>query len=251
MNRLRFINTFEQMNPSRVLYIIALFNIATVACMAQQVYTAEHFGSPGTQNLYSRHQAGFTNDEISLSGADTVWNVYNLEPDTLLLSEIVTHTELIDLFAFTALCGFGGIPALSCVSIYNGTQQAWLQNDSATLIQFAISDFQRYQRKTSTMLLETFFGFTADLGETTFPAVIVYPTPDTVLQFPLTFGDSLTSRTTWSLDLSPTGQNIQYVSHQTRTSKVDGWGDLITRFDTLQGVVRVRAENPAHGYTND
>jgi hypothetical protein len=209
--------------------------------MAQQVYQSGHYGSPGTQYLYSRHSMGFTNDEIITSGPDLTWDVSHLPASDLDVWEIVTRDQEIDGLTFTLLCGLGGLDAFTCLNIYNSTQQAWVQTDTQTLIQFELTDITSFQRKTSQYLLETFFGFTVDLNGSPLSAVIVYPSPDTILQFPVTFGDSLSSFTTWMIDLSPTGQNIQYRSRQHRTTKVDGWGDLITPFDTLHDLLRVRA----------
>ncbi len=208
---------------------------------AQQVYQSQHYGGPGTQQLYSRHLVGFTNDDIISHGADATWDISALTASDLILSEIVTRDEAIDAFTFTALCSFGGINVFTCLNIWSNTQQAWLIQDTQSLVQFAITDLQRFQRKTPTLLLETFLGFTVDLGGSPTPVAIVYQAADTTLTFPMTYEDSLSSRIAWGLDLSATGQNIQYLSHQFRTSKVDGWGTLITPYDTLHDVLRVRA----------
>lgn len=55
------------------------------------------------------------------------------------------------------------------------------------------------------------------------------------------YDDTISSQITWGLDLSPTGQNIQYVSHQDRLSAVDGWGTLVTPFGTFAEALRVRS----------
>jgi hypothetical protein len=71
--------------------------------------------------------------------------------------------------------------------------------------------------------------------------VIVYQNPDTILHFPVTYGDQYASSTSWLLDLSPVGQNIRYESHQQRETKIDSWGTLVTPYQTFENVVRMRS----------
>jgi hypothetical protein len=230
------------MKTTRHLSITLLFNIIVLAGICgQPVYQSSDYGGQGTQYLYSRHLQGFTNEQIMSGGADIEWNVSTLEATTLNVSEIVSRDEGIDAVTFTTFCSLGGLSLFSCLNIYNSTQQTWLQADTQTLIQFDISDLKRFQRKTAQQLQETFFGFTVDFGSP-IEAVVVYQTPDTVLKFPMAYEDAHTSEITWMLDLAATGMDIQYVSHQSRTSTVDGWGTLITPYDTLYDVLRVRAE---------
>jgi hypothetical protein len=72
-------------------------------------------------------------------------------------------------------------------------------------------------------------------------AVVVYSNPDTILQFPVTYGDSFTSNIHWQIDLSPIGQNVQYQSYQTRVTTIDAWGDVITPLQTFENAVRMRS----------
>jgi len=235
-------DTFVLMKRNCALSIALIFNIIGIQLLnSQQIYQSQDYGTAGTQYLYSRHLVGFTDNEILLSGADVEWNISALEANVLNLSEIVPRDVAIDLFTFTTLCSLGGINPLVCLNIFQSTQQAWLQTDTQTLIQFDITDLQRFQRKNAQYLFETFFGFTVDIGNP-LSAVVVYQSPDTVLHFPMEYEDAHTSRITWMIDLAATGQDIQYVSHQSRSSVVDGWGTLITPYDTLYDVLRVRAE---------
>jgi hypothetical protein len=225
------------------LSIALIFNIAYLASVSgQQTYQSADYGGAGIQYLYSRHLLGFTNDDIMSSGADVTWNIRSLDASALNVSEIVTRDGGIDAVTFTTFCTLGGINLFSCLNTFNSTQQTWLQSDTQTLIQFNISDLKRFQRKTALQLQETFFGFTVDLGGSPIEAVVVYQTPDTVLRFPMAYEDTHMSRIKWMIDLAATGMDIQYVSHQSRASTVDAWGTLITPYDTLHDVLRVRAE---------
>ena len=209
---------------------------------AQQTYGSQHYGGPGTQQLYSTHLTGFTNDEIIAHGADTVWNVSNLIATDLILSEIVARDEAMDGFTFLTMCQLSELMGgFACLTIYANTQQAWSMQGSQTILQFELNNLRRFQRKTQTQLLETFLGFTVDLGGAPTTFAVIYNMSDTVLTFPMMYDDSLSSRISWSINLAAIGQNVQYHSHQHRTTKVDGWGTLITPYDTLRGVLRVRS----------
>ena len=119
---------------------------------------------------------------------------------------------------------------------------ALLSQDSLDLFGFSLQDLQRFQRKTNSFLFENFFGFNVDLGGLPTQAVIVYNDPDTILQFPVEYGNSWNSNIQWSIDLSITGQNIMYASNQSRSTVVDAWGTVMTPYDTFTNVVRLRSE---------
>lgn len=65
-------------------------------------------------------------------------------------------------------------------------------------------------------------------------------TIDTEYEIPFTYGDSWTSDSYIYVDLNPAFNGI-FQRYQYRTSEVDGWGTLTTRFGTFE-VVRVRTE---------
>lgn len=215
--------------------------LASFQVLAQQVYTSAHYGSPGTQQLYSSHFDGYDESLIIQGGEDITWDVSGLAASGLSYSDIVTRDQGLDIVTFTTACALSGINVFACLGIWNNTQQVWQQQDTQFLIFFPVTDVQRFQRKTATQLLETFFGFTLDFGGAPTPFAVVYQSPDTVLTFPVSFGTSHTSRISWGLNLQPAGFDIQYQSNQTRTSTADAWGTVITPFDTLREVIRVRA----------
>jgi hypothetical protein len=72
--------------------------------------------------------------------------------------------------------------------------------------------------------------------------VIVYQVPDTIMHFPVAYGDNWTSETRYGLDLNPAGENIIYHAIQTRVTTIDGWGTLQTPYDTFENVIRLRSD---------
>lgn len=69
-----------------------------------------------------------------------------------------------------------------------------------------------------------------------FPVPFLFSPPDTLLEFPAVYGDSFHS-------LAEFGTNIPGVGFYggtiERITRVDGWGTLVTPFDTFQDVVRI------------
>ena len=207
---------------------------------AQQQYFAHHYGGPGTIYLYNSI-FGFNQDSMLLqSGPGVTWDLSITDPLTH-TTRIVTKEQAIDYFTYLTICSFGGNDVFSCASIWNSTDQVWLNTDTLTLFQFSLTNSQRFQKRTNTQLLENFLGFTADIGGSSMNAVVVYSNPDTILHFPVTYGESFTSDIHWQIDLTPIGQNVQYQSHQTRATTIDAWGDVITPLQTFANAVRMRS----------
>jgi hypothetical protein len=218
------------------------FSLAfTSALPAQQVYRSADYGGQGTIYLYNR-LAGFNQDtSITQAGADVTWDLSTAVDLNTHASEIVSPDQGIDFFTFLTICALGGHTIIECSSTWSNTQQAWVLQDSISLFDFVLQDLKRFQRKTNNYLLENFIGFNVDLGGINQGAVIVYNKPDTILHFPIVYGDQYTSNTNWALDLSATGQNIQYQSQQNRTTSIDAWGTLVTPYQTFTDVVRMRS----------
>ena len=229
------------MRFTNLILLSLLTTWAIVPVPAQQQYFAQHYGSPGTIYLYNSI-FGFNQDSMLLqSGPDLTWDLSNT--DTLThTTRIVTKEQAIDYFTYLTICSsLGGHDVFDCVNIWNNTDQAWLNTDTLTLFQFSLTNSQRFQKRTNARLLENFLGFTADIGGSSMNAVVVYSNPDTILHFPVTYGENFTSNIHWQIDLSPIGQNVQYQSYQTRSTTIDAWGDLITPLQTFENAVRMRS----------
>jgi hypothetical protein len=230
------------MKNSKLAILIACAAISTQMLSAQQVYQAHHYGSPGEEYLYNRFTSGFSNEDMTASGANITWDMStNLALNTHLV-EIVEPAEGINQFNFLTICPLGGLSALECLELWTNTDQAVLLKDSLILLDFTLRNLQRYQTKENNLLLENFIGFTVDLGGLPTQAVIVYQNQDTVIHFPVQYGNEWTSKTTYGLDLNPAGENILYSATQTRITTIDGWGTLMTPYDTFENVVRLRSE---------
>ncbi|HJW30720.1 MAG TPA: hypothetical protein VJ508_15910, partial [Saprospiraceae bacterium] len=207
----------------------------------QQVYNANDYGGPGTIYLYN-DLFGFQQDTIlTRSGTDVTWDLSSFTNIRTHPEKIVAKEAAFDFFTFLTICALGGHNALDCANIWNNTDQAWLVTDTVSLFQFSLTDLQRYQTISNSSLLENFLGFNAHLGTMNVAAVVVYQNPDTILHFPVVYGDHFTSSTAWTIDLAPAGQNVKYTSHQQRETSIDAWGDILTPNQTFNNVVRMRS----------
>jgi len=233
---------FLGMNTKKLLILGVTFLMCVQLLTAQQEYKASHYGEPGDQYLYNRLPLGFSNQVVTQDGENVIWDLstnLNLNTHT---NQVVEPGEGISQFTFLTVCSLSGLSTFDCLAVWNSTDQAVLLKDTLFLLDFELYNLQRYQSKVSNLLLENFIGFTVDLSGTVTQAVIVYQNPDTVLHFPIFYGNEWTSATTYGLDLTPAGQNILYEAIQTRETRVDGWGTLMTPYDTFTNVVRLRSD---------
>ena len=226
-----------------------IFSLAIGSCLsiaqsvnAQQVYQSNHYGSPGDVYLYNRFASGFSNDGMSAAGTNIIWDMSTNNELNTHINQIVEPGEGIDQFTFLTVCALGGLSPLDCISVWNNTEQCVELKDTLQLLNFTLYDLQRYQNKIPNVLLENFIGFKVNLSGLATQAVIVYQIPDTILHFPVAYGDTWTSHTNYGLDLNPAGQNILYSSSQSRITTIDGWGTLMTPYDTFTNVIRLRSD---------
>ncbi len=230
------------MQTKKLLLPFGILLICFQMLTAQQEYKASDFGDPGDLYLYNRLPLGFSNQVVTQDGENVTWDLStNLNLKTH-INQVVEPGEGISQFTFLTVCSLSGLSTFDCLAVWNSTDQAVLLKDTLFLLDFELYNLQRYQSKVSNLLLENFIGFTVDLGGTVTQAVIVYQNPDTVLHFPIVYGNEWTSSTTYGLDLAPAGQNILYQAIQTRQTRIDGWGTLMTPYDTFENVVRLRSD---------
>lgn len=233
---------FLRMQSKKLLFILTAWTICLQVLSAQQVYQAIHYGEPGDIYLYNRVNSLMINDEITKSGAGVTWDIGSAAGLSTHANRILQPGEGINQFNFLSVCTLGGFSTGDCFAVWNSTDQAVQLKDTLLLLDFILYDLQHYQAKVSNLLLENFIGFTVDLGGTPTQAVIVYQVPDTIMHFPVAYGDNWTSETRYGLDLNPAGQNIIYNAIQTRITTIDGWGTLQTPYDTFENVVRLRSD---------
>lgn len=230
------------MKSNYLLLILSVWIAFIQAATAQQVYQATHYGEPGDIYLYNRFSPRLLNDEITKSGEGITWDMGSSSGLKTHPNRILEPGEGINQFNFLSVCNLGGFSIGDCLDVWNNTDQAVQLKDTLFLLNFILHDLQRYQAKAEDLLLENFIGFTVEIGGTPTQAVIVYQVPDTIMHFPVNYGDNWTSETRYGLDLNPAGQNILYHSIQTRVTTIDGWGTLETPYDTFENVLRLRSD---------
>jgi len=225
-------------------YLLLCFLIAFIGynSSAQQIYQASHYGKPGDIHLYNRFSPVAFNDELTKTGEGITWDLSAQNGLHTHPVSVIEPSEGISQFNFIPLCTLSGLSLLDCSAVWSSTDQAVQLADSLHLLHFILSDLQRYQAKVSNLLLENFIGFDVEIGGSPTHAVIVYQVPDTVLHFPISYGDQWTSSTRLSLDLNAAGQDILYNATQTRLTTIDSWGTLQTAYDTFENVIRLRSD---------
>ena len=230
------------MNSLRYLFLLLTLIAPLQWLAAQQVYESHHYGVPGDAHVYNRFTPGELNDILTTVGEGITWDLSNQSGLNLHLNQVLEPGEAMNQFNFLAICSFGGFSAGECFEIWDNTEQATQLADTLLLLDFILHSLQRFQSRSENLLLENFIGFTVELAGTPTQAVIVYQNQDTIMHFPVNYGNSWTSSTSYGLDLNPAGQNILYTSKQTRVTTIDSWGTLQTPYDTFENVIRLRSD---------
>jgi hypothetical protein len=105
------------------------------------------------------------------AGADLTWDLSNTSVKTSFPRSSQKKQHLIT--SLPDNLQFRWTSIFDCVSIWGATDQAWVNIDTLTLFSFSLYNSQRYQKQTTSLLLDN-LGFTADIGSGNQPAVVVY-----------------------------------------------------------------------------
>jgi hypothetical protein len=153
-------------------------------------------------------------------GADTLWNFTNLEP----------LNQKIDSFMSVSLT-----PPAYWLYFIPGIETNLASPRTSGLIPgIPITDAFNFYNKTTGAFYDLGYALTVQ----GIPLPLKYDKPDVYYKLPFTYGDQWTSESALALSI-PTF--AYYGSSRSRTSKVDGWGNISTPFGTFE-TVRVKSE---------
>lgn len=177
--------------------------------------------------LFTSVPPGVNSVDVNLTGANSIWNVIPLKNGTTAFQKFypVNMTPIDFQLAFFGsdyaqpLLGnqtLAGLPVTDAYEFYN-----YAGNDSRLEIK----------------------GFAAhmSLQGIPFPLLGVYNGADVLYRFPLNFGDTDSSNSSYSVSVPPTTPFATIKRKQKRVNLVDGWGSMTTPAGTFD-VLRVRSE---------
>lgn len=235
---------------------------------AQRTYFSSSFAQSGDSFLVSQVSLfDLGNEDFRPTGANVVWDHHNLYPFSQRIRSFTTPTATGFLPSYLLTCAFncfntcynnclgtGGINVIctglcnaqcntTCLTSWGANfNLAELTNDSINLGITSLTQVYNLYKKDNSGLYQN--GIGARISN--IPLVVAYDAPDKVYRFPLRYGDSTSSVSSYAIKLDSipgTGINFSfsYKHAQTRSNYVDGWGTLITPYATYDSVLKHRS----------
>ena len=224
----------------KYLYII-FFTIFFSAVQSQVSYTSGNYATGNYDIPMTTVISGIIPFNFDTTGANILWDYSGLGMDVSGKKYTVTASGSGYQAPYITQCILNG-GGFACLTKWNGlTNIGVVDLDTLDAIVFTLFDVMTMARKNTGTLVGNVKGLKIkDTTGLTVPIVAEYSESDTILTFPFTFQDSGKSSGQWGLDLNSIGQNIQYKVSYVRNWEVDGWGQLITPFQTHNNVLKIK-----------
>lgn len=253
----------------RLLYSIAILCLLFPSITnAQFSYTSNNFASVGDSFLVSTVPIfELFNKDFDNTDTNYTWNYGNLSPNTQRIVEYISPSRTGFQAPYILTCTFNcyndcytdcmnnnGISFIcqgyctttcggSCLQNWNNDfNLAELVNDSLDLGVIVLTDVYNLYKKSAGRLEQNALG----IKISNIPIVVPFTSPDVIYSFPMQYGDTSVSSSSYSIKLDSipgTGINfgLEYKHAQTRMNVVDGWGDLTTPYGYFPDVIKMKS----------
>jgi Secretion system C-terminal sorting domain len=191
-----------------LLYLLLSFSLTN----AQITIDDTDFPSAGDTVIYSTVSPLTPGIDLTLTGPNYLWDFSNL----------LSNGQRAD--TFITVGSTGTIYGLYFTFVVNANMAS--RGSLPSVPGIGIGDVYNFYKKNTSGFLQV--GVGASLNGQEVP--IGYSAKDTVYKFPLDFGDHDSSFSVFGISLPGLGS---YNGEQNRINDVDGWGSIITPFDTL------------------
>ncbi len=204
-------------------------------------YTSSNYASGNYSMPMTTVTSGLLTENFDTTGSNVTWDYSALGMDASGNRFTVTPSSSGYQAPFISQCVLAG-GGFTCLTKWNSlTNIGVLDIDSLDALVFTLYDVMTMAKKTNNKLIGNVKGLKIkDSTGISIPIITEYSSPDTILNFPFTYLDSNSSYGAWGLDLSSIGQNIQYKVTYNRKWKTEGWGTLITPYQTHSNVLKVK-----------
>lgn len=218
--------------------LLALF----LSSFGQSTYTSENFAAPGTNYTFSRY-TGFDLNIIPFAstGENKTWNFSQTGVTSQINKSFLSPDATGYRESFIASCALNGGNFFNCISQwYTLTNLATPLQNNLDLWEVQLSNIVEFQKINNESLQTTILGASILKDGTTLPLTLSYTEADVVFSFPINYTNKDTSKSSYSIDLTPFQFDLKYFNRQERINFVDGWGTLITPFKTHHQVLRIK-----------
>ncbi|TNE53332.1 MAG: T9SS type A sorting domain-containing protein [Bacteroidetes bacterium] len=204
---------------------------------SQITYTSDNYAAVSDSFHISVANSGFGAHDFTQSGANVNWDFsalgLNQQKDQRFLDPSSAGYK-------SSWCVNEGI-IIGCNSqfaAYTNLGQYGL--DSVTLGTLKLANVVDHYQHNASALTYQMQGATIEVGGIPIPFITVYEEADTIFRFPMNYGDSYTSKSSYKLDLNSLGVPLRYDAKRRRSYEIDGWGSLKTPYGDFASVLKVK-----------
>ncbi|GAB4277590.1 MAG: hypothetical protein Kow0068_00790 [Marinilabiliales bacterium] len=202
---------------------------------AQISYQASDFADAGDTVHISTSSTGLNGFDFEQTGTNYTWDYGNLPYST---QEDLKWEDPLNAGYKMVWCYENGI-YINCDNQFaNFTNMAILSRDSFQISGFAVENTMEHYHKTTNTLEYKMLGMTFDINGFPIPKIAEINNIDTVYNFPINYNDMDSSECNYTLKIL--GDSIKYSSSYKRINHVEGWGTLITPYDTFVNVLKMK-----------
>ncbi|MCB0852294.1 MAG: PKD domain-containing protein, partial [Bacteroidetes bacterium] len=178
------------------------------------------------------------------TGTNFSWDYGNLVPNTQETRSYIDPDNGGYQTSWITDCIFNGGGIFACPGKWNDLTNLALENDDNTsflnLLPVGVSNIVTHYDKDNGLLREPMLGMSVGAGGLSLPIPLNYDIPDTIYRFPIDYLDVDSSEKAFSLDLTGFGADFIYDLKQKRVNTVEGWGEIITPYDTFPNTLKMR-----------
>lgn len=217
-------------------YLFSTILFITTHTFGQVSYLSTDFANIG----YSQFVSSSINDadyNFTETGTNFNWNYNGL---VALNQETVSFIDPNNTGYKLAWCFFNNYLFNCNTQFNNNFNMASQLAQGIELEGFGADNVYAHFRKTSTNFQNRMIGAEVTTDGQTLPLILSYTLPDTIYEFPFTYGSNSTSVSQITLDLNSFNFPIIISIAQERINNVEGWGSLTTPFGTFDNVLKMK-----------
>ena len=229
---------------NRLIFILT-FCLVPVAGITQPVFQMSDYASVGDTFVVSSTQLSLGGFAFDSAGANISWDFGTLVGTSQETIRFIDPDNAGYQTSWIANCILNTGGVFSCPGQWDDlTNLATLDNDGSSglfaLLPVGVSNIVTHYDNDNNFLRETLLGVSVGSGGLSLPFPLDYDIPDTIYRFPINYSDNDSSEKAFSLDLNGFGADFLYQLSQKRVNKVEGWGSLITPYDTFSSVLKLK-----------
>lgn len=174
---------------------------------------------------------------FAATGANYNWNFANLDAASQSSFAYANPNNAGYKISWCFLHGY----LFNCNSQFNNNfNLAQLVTAGTEFQDYGITNVIEHSKLSAAALQTKMVGMTMGFGALAVPVAVDYDTPDTVYEFPMTFGQNTSSNAAFNVDMSALGFPMTYSATIARSNTVEGWGSLTTPMGTFASVLKVK-----------